>query len=166
MTPTLALGNSGDDRHALRLRRVVQQGFTLLELMVVVAIVALGAALVTSALPDSTQSRLEEEGTRLSALLEAARTQSRATGQAVYWQPGPESAFRFVGLPKEDALPSNWLGNGMSAEVVGAAAVVLGPEPILPAQRIVLRLNDKLVVLASDGLAAFALIESRELAPR
>jgi general secretion pathway protein H len=33
---------------------------------------------------------------------------------------------------------------------------VLGPEPILPAQRIVLRLEDRRVVLASDGLAPFA----------
>jgi general secretion pathway protein H len=44
----------------------------------------------------------------------------------------------------------------VSAEVVSATAVLLGPEPILPAQRIVLRLEDRRLVLASDGLSAFA----------
>jgi general secretion pathway protein H len=165
MTPTSAPGSSGPLPHRRSApafdRR--QRGFTLIELLVVLAIVALGAALITSALPDSLQSRLEEDGTRLSALLESARAQSRATGQAVRWEPtgeaGTDQAFRFVGLPEGPNLPSpssQWLTQGVSAEVVGATAVVLGPEPVLPPQRIVLRLEDRRVVLASDGLAAFA----------
>jgi general secretion pathway protein H len=64
--------------------------------------------------------------------------------------------FRFIGLPRSSTLPRRWLTPAVSAEVVGARAVVLGPEPILPAQRIVLRLEDRRVVLASDGLAPFA----------
>jgi general secretion pathway protein H len=157
MTPTSVPGSDASPR---RLKRLAQQGFTLLELLVVLAIVALGAALITTALPDSLQSKLEEEGTRLAALLESARAQSRATGQAVYWQPGPESSFRFVGTPREANFPSSWLSEGVSAEVAGAAAIVLGPEPILPAQRIILRLEDRRVVLVSDGLSAFAVGES------
>jgi general secretion pathway protein H len=157
MTPTSALGSER------RLKPAQQRGFTLLELMVVMAIVAVGAALVTAALPDSVQSKLEEEGTRLSALLEAARLQSRASGQAVYWQPGPpgeEAAFKFVGLPASSTLPSQPLAQGMTAEVTGAAAIVLGPEPILPAQRVVLRLENQRLVVASDGLSAFEVSES------
>jgi general secretion pathway protein H len=166
MTPTSAPGSSRrppNRRGAVVIARR-ERGFTLIELLVVLAIVALGAALITSALPDSLQSRLEEDGTRLSALLESARAQSRATGQAVRWEPtgdvGGVQAFRFVGLPEGPNLPSppsRWLTQGVSAEVVGATAVVLGPEPVLPPQRIVLRLEDRRVVLASDGLAAFAI---------
>jgi general secretion pathway protein H len=57
-------------------------------------------------------------------------------------------------------LPGRWLSKGVSVEIVGARAVTLGPEPVLPAQRVVLRLDDRRVVLASDGLAPFAPVES------
>ncbi len=164
MTPTSVPGSKPQKqagrRGALFALGAVQRGFTLIELLIVLAIVALGAALVTTALPDSVQSRLDEEGNRLAALFESARAQSRATGQTVYWQPAADVPFRFVGLPKETALPTQWMSDGVSAEIVGATAVVLGPEPILPAQRIVLRLQDRRVVLASDGLSAFAVAES------
>ncbi|HMT17930.1 MAG TPA: prepilin-type N-terminal cleavage/methylation domain-containing protein, partial [Ottowia sp.] len=56
------------------------RGFTLIELMVVMAIVAIGAALASLALPDSDSRTLAREGERLAALLESARAQSRAAG--------------------------------------------------------------------------------------
>jgi general secretion pathway protein H len=63
--------------------RSLQQGFTLLELMVVVAIIALATATVSLALPDSNRDRLETEALRLSALLESARAQKRQIGVTV-----------------------------------------------------------------------------------
>ena len=39
--------------------------------------------------------------------------------------------------------------------MVGANSLVLGPEAILPPQRIVLQLADKRLELASDGLGPF-----------
>jgi general secretion pathway protein H len=137
------------------------RGFTLIELMVVMAIIAIAAGLVIVALPDRRQDLLNEEAERLSALLEAARTEARASGVAVNWSPAEPgnsdgADFRFAGLPRESRMPTRWLAAGVSAEVVGARAVVLGPEPVLPAQRIVLSLADRRVVLASDGLAPFA----------
>jgi general secretion pathway protein H len=135
-------------------------GFTLIEVIVVMALVAIGTALVSLALRDGTQSRLEEEGARLSALLEAARSEARASGIGVRWAPADPSAsdgaqFRFTGLPRSAELPTRWLGPGVSAEIIGARALVLGPEPVLPAQRVVLQLEDRRLVLASDGLAPF-----------
>jgi len=67
--------------------------------------------------------------------------------------------FRFVGLGANTELPTRWLEDGVSAEVVGARAVVLGPEPLIGAQRIVLRLRDRRLVLATDGIGPFAVVD-------
>jgi general secretion pathway protein H len=135
-------------------------GFTLIEVMLVMAIIAIATALVTLSLRDGTQSRLEEEGARLSALLESARAEARASGVMVRWAPAAADdsegvQFRFVGLPAGAELPTRWLGSGISAEIVGARALLLGPEPVLPPQRVVLHLDDHRLVLATDGLAPF-----------
>lgn len=137
------------------------RGFTLIELLVVLVIVAIGSALVSVALPDRNQDRLNEDAERLVALLESARAEARASGIAVRWEPAAAETsdaaqFRFIGLPSQLGLPTRWLDAGVTAEVVGARAVTLGPEPVLPAQRIVLQLADRRVVLASDGLGPFA----------
>jgi general secretion pathway protein H len=141
---------------------VRNRGFTLIELLVVLAIVAIASSLVVVSLRDSAQARVDEEAERLGALLEGARTEARASGISVRWEPAGEEAtdganFRFIGLPKSSNLPSHWLREGVSAEIVGARAIVLGPEPILPAQRIVLSRDQRRALLASDGLAPFAL---------
>jgi general secretion pathway protein H len=159
--PALPVRGRGPHEGERRSRNGGQRGFTLIELLVVMAIVAIASALVAVTLPDRTQDRLNEEAERLAALLESARTEARASGVAVRWElvalPTDDGTqFRFVGLPSALALPTRWLGEGVSAEIVGARAITLGPEPILPAQRIVLRLEDRRVVLASDGLAPFA----------
>ena len=139
------------------------RGFTLVELLVVIALVAIVSALASLALRDPSSSRLEQEGTRLAALLESARAEARASGLAVRWEPRPlggEAAadFRFIGLPPSDKLPQQWLGSGVRADVAGARAVVLGPEPLIGAQRIVLTLEDRRLVLATDGLGPFIVV--------
>ena len=158
--PTSAPGS--DARGAAR--RGPSRGFTLIELLVVLTIVAIASGLAVVALRDGAQARLEEEAARLSALLEAARTEARAAGIAVRWEPLDDNAaeraatgagFRFVGLPDEPRMPTRWLHADTRAEIVGARAVVLGPEPILPPQRIVLRLDERVLELASDGLGPF-----------
>jgi general secretion pathway protein H len=143
------------------------RGFTLIELLIVVAIVALASTLATLALRDPDASALEREADRLSALLEAARAESRASGLAVRWVPAPasqageqageESAphFRFVGLPAALNLPQRWLTPQVQAEVVGARSLLLGPEPLIGAQRVSLRLGDRRLTLATDGLGPF-----------
>ena len=144
------------------------RGFTLIELLVVLAIVAIASGLAAVALRDGSQARLDEEGARLSALLEAARTEARAAGVAVRWELRDEAVsdrpanedFRFVGLPAEAGLPTHWLRGDTRAEIVGARAVVLGPDPILAPQRIVLRLDERTLVLGSDGLRPFAPVSS------
>lgn len=145
-------------------RHAAVRGFTLIELLIVVAIVAVSVALIALTLPDGHAARLEEEGARLTALLEMARAEARISGARVHWVPrqddsaDPDTAlqFRFVGLSAEQALPTRWLDPATRAEIVGAATVLLGPEAILPPQRIVLRLAAQRLELASDGLGPFA----------
>jgi len=140
-----------------------RRGFTLIELLIVVAIVALASSLVTLALRDPDASALEREADRLSALLEAARAESRASGLAARWVPASASAaveeggphFRFVGLPAALNLPQRWLTPQVQAEVVGARSLLLGPEPLIGAQRVSLRLGDRRLTLATDGLGPF-----------
>lgn len=156
-TPMSAHGN-----RRLTLDTAVRvRGFTLIELLVVLAIVALASSLVVVSMRDGAQSQLDEEAERLAALLEGARTEARSSGIVVRWEPAGAEAtdgadFRFIGLPRSSNLPSHWLRPGVSAEIIGARAVLLGPEPILPAQRIVLSRDERRVMLASDGLAPFA----------
>ena len=135
-------------------------GFTLLELMVVVLIVAVSSGVVALSLRDRSASKLEEEGARLSALLEAARTQSRIVGTEVRWQPLATGGFQFLGLPALAAkeLPSRWLDSGTTATVVGSPQLCLGPEPLLPAQRVVLHLGEREIAVGTDGLAPFQIV--------
>ena len=136
-------------------------GFTLLELMVVILIVAIASGLSVVALRDRAQTRLEEEGMRLCALLETARTQSRIVGTDVRWQPSNEGGFTFLGLPPAAAkeLPSHWLDGDTKATIVGANQLRLGPEPLLPSQRVTLHLGERELAVGSDGLAPFRIVD-------
>ncbi len=130
--------------------------------MIVVALIAVAAGVVSLALRDPASMRLETEAARLSALLDSARAESRASGLPVYWLPQGRNEgeqFHFVGLPDTPNGGSGpevrWLDASVNAEVAGANAVVLGPEPLIGAQRIVLRLADQRIDLATDGLGPF-----------
>ena len=128
--------------------------------MVVVLIVAIASGAVAVTLRDRSQSRLEEEGARLSALLETARTQSRIVGTDVRWAPLAEGGFKFIGLPSLAAqqLPSRWLDGDTTATVVGAPQLRLGPEPLLPAQHVVLHLGERELTVGTDGLSPFQIL--------
>ena len=131
----------------------------MIELLVVVALIAIASAVTSLALRDPASTRLEHEGARLVALLEAARTEARASGLAASWEPRVDedghTSFRFNGLPPTTALPARWLTDGVRADIPGARAVLLGPEPLIGAQTIVLRLDDQRLTLATDGLGPF-----------
>jgi general secretion pathway protein H len=133
-----------------------QRGFTLLELLVVVSIVAIASAGVAFAMRDSAQTQTEREAQRLSALLESARAQSRTSGVAVVWR-STAQGFTFDGLPP-GTLPGNWLDSNTT--VAEGSRLELGPEPIVGAQSVTLgnRLQTGLSWrVASDGLRPFAL---------
>ena len=139
-------------------------GFTLLELLVVMAIVAMVSAGVGFAMRDAAQTQLERDADRLSALLESARARSRVTGVPVRWY-GNSEGFRFDGL-EVDAVAQAWLDP--DTRVAGASDVssagdtvtlLLGPEPIIGPQAVVLISSTQIgrsVRLATDGLRPFS----------
>jgi general secretion pathway protein H len=126
----------------------------MLELLVVVAIIAVAAAGVSFALRDQAAVPLERDAQRLAALLESARARSRLSGQPVRWLADAQG-FRFEGLPPE-ALPGKWLAE--DTRVVDGRVLVLGPEPVIGPQAVVLGSANAptTIVVATDGLRPFA----------
>lgn len=131
------------------------RGFTLMELLVVLSIIALATVGVSFAIRDSGATELQREGERLAMLLETARAQSRASGTAVRWRT-TEQGFAFEGLPNL-RLPERWLANG--THTTGPAQLWLGPEPIISAQQVLLvndAYPDRSVRVGTDGVRAFS----------
>ena len=151
-----------------------QRGFTLLELLVVMAIVAIASAGVGLAMRDSSASDLERDAQRLAAVLESGRAQSRMQGTPVTWRAVP-GGFVLDGL-NPPLPPQAWLSADTTAGAVlrppapgapntntntNSDRLTLGPEPILEAQAVVLAVRSKPEIrlqLATDGLRPFALV--------
>lgn len=155
--PTSAAGSKqtpGSRRVYPLVEGLAAPGFSLIELMIVVALIAMATAGAVLSLRDSTSSALERDAQRLAAVLEAARAQARANDVAVVWQ-AQSDGFVLRGLHKREAVQP-WLSQDTRSR--SAAAVVLGPEPLLPPQRIELysasQLQQRLWVV-SDGLRPF-----------
>jgi len=148
-------------------RQPPSHGFTLIELLVVLAIIAIGTAGVSLSMRDSAQSALERDAQRLAALLDSARSRSRASGVPVLWRTqlqGDTQSFVFEGLPGTP-LPRQWLNP--QTRSLNAAPVLLGPEPLIGAQSITLTTtainaapSASRVWVTTDGLRPFAVQNS------
>lgn len=128
------------------------KGFTLLELLVVLAILALASGGVVMTLRGNEEQHIQREAQRLVAKLEAARAESRASGIAIRWQP-EDGGFSF----SSQRQPHAWLlaGTRVSGE---SMPLLLGPEPIIAPQRLTLSLGQHRVHIATNGLAPFAVV--------
>ena len=138
-------------------------GFSLLELLLVVAIIAVASAGVSFALRDSGQTQLEREALRLAALLESGRSRSLASGVPVRWR-STVSGFVFDGLPA-GTLPEAWLAKDIATQ--GAASLLLGPEPIIGPQSVRLVSTSqpgRSVSVATDGVRPFSVQSGQALA--
>ena len=130
-------------------------GFTLMELLVVIALMALVSVGVVFAMGDNGQDQLQREGQRLAAQLEAARAQSRASGQAARWR-ADSNGFVVEGL-QGGTRTAAWLQPPVASRTSGD--IVLGPEPLIGPQTIVIAYPSRAantVVVATDGVRPFA----------
>jgi len=128
-------------------------GFTLLELLIVVALMALATAGVSLSLRDTSQTLLDREATRLAAVLEAARAQSRASGLAIRWI-SVAGGYRLEGLPPTQI--TTWLDP--LTQVRDPITLVLGPEPLIGPQSVTLihgASPDRALRVTTDGLRPF-----------
>ena len=142
-------------------------GFTLLELLVVVALIAVATAGVSLSLRDSAQSALQRDAERLAVLLETGRAQARANGLPVVWRtqdipPNAVQSFVFEGLPPP-GLPQNWLAE--STRAAPGSAITLGPEPLIEPQAVALSAPQspgQTLWVVTDGLRPFKVQSTRE----
>ncbi len=129
----------------------------MLELLVVIAVIALGTAGVALVMRDSGQTSLEREALRLSALLDAARSQSRASGVMVTWEAVQDDSalpvMRWRGLRSKEPLPTQWLDAQTQAAV--NRPLVLGPDPVIAPQRVRLTIGAESRDVVTDGVGAF-----------
>jgi general secretion pathway protein H len=146
------------------------RGFTLVEVLVVVVIIALLVSLVAVQLwPDARQS-LREEGARLALLLAHARDEAIATGAPLAWQ-RTEAGYRFLErgpertwqpTDRDASLRARALPTGVSVVAIetpatangGNPTIVLSPTGIADPFRITLALGEHRVRVASDGVTA------------
>ena len=113
-------------------------------------------------------AQVEAQAADLRQQLESARAQSRTSGLPVVWRALPRG-FEFIGLPqarsgRQDVTAGvrPWLFEGTEVLVLqppGAQTLVLGPEPLIPAQRLVLAQGERRLTLGTDGLGPFVVLE-------
>ena len=148
--------------------RPSQRGFTLIELIVAITIVAIASATVAVAVRDRADVQLEREALQLASVLETARAEARAASLDVRWVPdsgNDAGRYHLTGLPsplvRRLGLERPWLGDTPIVEIQGSAAngrtLRLGPEPLIGAQRVTLIRGDHRITLATDGLRPFAI---------
>lgn len=157
--PTSAAGSKRPLTRSTIRSTARSSGFTLLELMVVVALIAVATAGVSLSLRDSADSALERDAERLAVLLETGRAQARASGLPVVWRTqdktGQVQSFVFEGL-QPPGLPQNWLIE--STRATPGSAITLGPEPLIEPQAVALSATPstgKTLWVVTDGLRPF-----------
>ena len=173
--PMSAVGS--DSSTAVRRSRIFRsRGFTLIELMVVITLIAIATAGVSFAIRDNESTLLDREADRMSVVLETARVQSRSSGVALAWLPLPQGfvvlpADQLVGKPLEISASSinAWLAPGLNAQIVSATAnlpqqsLLLGAEPMIAPASVLLSLGARRLRVATDGLRPFAVQSVDEL---
>lgn len=150
--------------------RAVTRGYTLVELLVVVAIAGIAVAAAALAWRDTPQARVEAEARRLAARVELALALNQVAGRRIalvahdrgyaFWE--REASGAWVPLAAGDEPRAAELPEGMSV-----ASVRAGSLPAAPGERLRLTATDPLplaIVLESSG--ARALVASGDYAGR
>jgi general secretion pathway protein H len=146
----------------------VRGGFTLIEVLVVVVIIAVLVSLVAVKLAPDTRQSLREEALRLAALLAHARDEAIVTGAPLAWQ-RTERGYRFLhrapdrtwaAVDRDPSLRAREFPPGVGVAAIETAAggpaalIVLPPTGLTDPFRITLALGEHRLRVSSDGASA------------
>jgi general secretion pathway protein H len=144
-------------------RGVGSRGFTLLELIVVIAILGVVVGLVTLSTAPAEHRRLAEELERLAALFRLAQDEALISGQAITWQ-ADANGYRFYtpdGVRGEknsdDPLrPRNWT---FEVDSIESPMLVFGGEPLMTPARLHLMTAGREVTLELDAFGEMKVLQ-------
>ena len=131
-----------------------ERGFTLLELLVVVAILGIAAGVVSLSVSPSDDRLVVEEAERLAALFRLAQDEARITARPLTWE-ADTRGYRFVGRdgvrgdnPDDPLRPRDW---PFQVQRVIVPKLVFGTEPLLQPCEIQITTLNREVVLRLDA---------------
>lgn len=132
------------------------RGFTLIEILVVIAILGIAAAAVAMSISTSDARLVQEETARLGALFRIAQNEARVTGRALVWEADREG-YRFRPLDPEAAR--DWNDEILRARrwpfpvrAVEGGPIVFGREPLLEPARLRIATAERETTLTLDPL--------------
>ncbi len=144
-------------------------GFTLIELMVVLVILAVTTSLITLSVSAATGHVLESSAEQLAATMEEARWRAIATGRRIaletpagqtllWYEQMADGTWRMRVPSAGDAFPASvTLQIAQTANTAAPPRAVLGPEPVGAAICVQLTHEGSAMAVVSDGVAPFAL---------
>lgn len=145
------------------LLRGCESGFTLIEILVALTIMAVLSSMIAISVLPSDAETADKEARRLAALLEMASSETRASGQIIAWSPdeGGYSFWRrseegeWVRFPDSSAYRRRWFGGQTELR-----NVLVGGRPLPPDDRITIspyRTRDLFEMTVAGGNAQITL---------
>ena len=146
---------------------MASRGYTLIELLVAVAIIAIVAGMVALSLPGGEERRVREEAARLGALFRIVQDHARVAGRVLVWQADLEGyAFRALDADAaaswqdETLRPRSW---PFAVQRLEAQPIFFTREPMLSPASVLIATASSEVLISLDALGNVAV---RDCSPR